>query len=364
VRVLRLPGTARLDRYVLRELVVPFLIGTVAVALMFDANLLIYLGKTFDLATVPPAAIAQYVIAKTPGYLNLTLPVGMALGASLAMSRLARDSEITAIRTAGASIKRCLVPFTLFGLAVAVGDFLLEERVIPVSERFSNKLEREMGALMVTPSFTQNSFLKLDRYQVSIGSAQRSGPEGVDLTDVVLISRPKLDTVEIVTAKHGAYDHGFWSLKGATFRLIQGDDLIQFKKEDVTINERISLTDLFLPPPPEQLPLSELSKAIAAAHREGRNARMLEIQLHDRFSVPAACLIFGFVAPLLAIPYARTGGFAGVLLSVFLVFLYYNAYIISTEIIGRNGWVNPFVASWLTNILFVVLGLFVLRRVE
>jgi lipopolysaccharide export system permease protein len=332
---------------------------------MFDANLLIYLGKSFNLATVPPAAIIQYLLVKTPGFLNLTLPVGMSLGAALAMSRLARESEITAIRSAGTSIKRCLVPFAVFGALVGIGDFFLEERVIPVSEQFANRIERQMGVLMITPNFTQNSYFKLDRYQASIGSASRTGPEGIDVSDVVLITRPQPKTTEIITARTGIYDHGLWKLRDTTFRLITEDELIQFHKEpEIAINEKISLNDLFLPPPPEQLSLQDLQKSIALAHREGRDARMLEVQFWGRFSVPAACLIFGFVAPILSIPFARSGGFAGVLLSVFLVFLYYNAYIIATEIIGRNGWLNPFLSSWLTNILFLCLGGLALRRLE
>ncbi|HMS55753.1 MAG TPA: LptF/LptG family permease, partial [Fimbriimonadaceae bacterium] len=76
------------DRYVFKELMVPFLIGTVAVVLMFQANFLIYILKTFSLGNIPPLALAQIILLKTPSFLNLTLPVGMALAASLAMSRL------------------------------------------------------------------------------------------------------------------------------------------------------------------------------------------------------------------------------------------------------------------------------------
>jgi lipopolysaccharide export system permease protein len=218
---------------------------------------------------------------------------------------------------------------------------------------------------MMTPNFTQNAQFKLDRYQVSIGSLLRSGPEGLSLTDVLLFTRPQPNTIEIIQAKSGTYDHGLWKLKDTTFRLITGDDMVQFRKgEEITINEKIGLSDLFVPPPVEQLSIGQLLQSIELAKKEGRSSREMEIQLNGRFSVPAACLMFGCVAPILAIPFARSGGFAGVLLSVFLVFLYYNSYIICTEIIGRNGWLNPFVSSWLTNILFIFLGVLALRRME
>lgn len=360
-----MPFAKLLDRYLFRQMIVPFMIGTIAVTLMFDANLIIYLGKTFNLSVVPPAAIIQYILAKTPFFLNMTLPVGVALGGSLAMSRLSSDSEITAMRSAGASIKRCLVPFTLFGLLAGGLAFYLNEQVIPRSEQFAGSLERRMGALMITPNFTQNAALRLDRYSVFIGTANRTAPEGIDVNDLVLVSRPQPGTIEIITARNGRYDHGLWTMRDAAFRFITGDDTIQFRKENqFTINEKINIEDLFVPPPPEQLSLQALAKSIALAKKEGRDARSLEIQLHGRFSVPAACLIFGAVAPLLALPFARSGGFAGVLLSVFLVFLYYNSYVISTEIIGRNGWLPPILASWLTNLIFIVIGLIAAKRME
>ncbi len=40
--------------------------------------------------------MAQLILFKLPYWLTYTLPVGAALGASLAMSRLARESELTA----------------------------------------------------------------------------------------------------------------------------------------------------------------------------------------------------------------------------------------------------------------------------
>ena len=90
----------KLDWYMLKELTVPFLIGTVAVLLMFQANQFIYLFKSVSLQNVPFSAFAQLVLYKTPYWANMTLPVGMSLAASLAMSRITRESELTAIRAA------------------------------------------------------------------------------------------------------------------------------------------------------------------------------------------------------------------------------------------------------------------------
>src|SRR2546421_10701839 len=126
-----------LDRYIYRELMVPFLIGTVAGALMFQANMLIFLFKNFSLQNVPTLAVLDMILYKTPYFLNMTLPVGGALATSLAFSRLTRESELTAIRAYGTPIMRAVFPVIWFGLAVGIGNCRVAERVILASDKRS-----------------------------------------------------------------------------------------------------------------------------------------------------------------------------------------------------------------------------------
>ncbi|MGH3427688.1 MAG: LptF/LptG family permease, partial [Mycobacteriales bacterium] len=67
---------------------------------------------------------------------------------------------------------------------------------------------------------------------------------------------------------------------------------------------------------------------------------------------------------LFAILMARSGAFVGVLLSIVLVLVYYTAYVVCTSIVGRNGWLPPMAAAWLPDVIFLLLGLWALRRVE
>ena len=118
----------RLDRYILREMFVPFLIGTIAVVLMFQINELIALYKNFNLNAVPMTAVLQVILFKTPAYLNMTLPVGVSLASSLAISRLTRESELTAIRSAGVSILRVVRPVMIAGVV----GYLFSKMEIPL----------------------------------------------------------------------------------------------------------------------------------------------------------------------------------------------------------------------------------------
>ena len=54
----------------------------------------------------------------------------------------------------------------------------------------------------------------------------------------------------------------------------------------------------------------------------------------------------------------------GVMVSLGLVWMYYNAYVISTEILGKNGWLSPVLAAWVPNVVFALIGLVFVRKLE
>lgn len=332
---------------------------------MFDANMLMAVQKEFDLSSVPPLAIAQFILFKTPSFLNQTLPVGMALAASLATNRLARESELTAMRTAGASILRFLLPIVAFGIVIAGLNFFTVEVVMPRAEQRAAVLQQKIGALVTAPSLAENAFIRLDRFQVSIGQVQRIAQNQFQLKDVLLFSRPKAGVDQIVSCPTGTYDNGVWTFDKAVIRQIKGNTLVQISSPSpMRVDEKIVVGSMFAPPQPEALSLEQLRNAITQGLKSGVDVGALQVEYQTRFSVPAACIVFAFVAPCLAIAFARSGGFAGVLLSIFIVFLYYNTYVVSALILGKNHDLPPVVGAWLPNVLFVMAGFWVLRKLE
>ncbi len=354
-----------LDKYILREMAIPFLIGTLAVVLMFQVNMLIFEFKTFRISAVPAIAVAKLILLKTPNFLSMTLPVGMALASSLAMSRLARESELTAIRSIGVSILRVVVPVALLGFLVGIGNFFIVEKVMPESEKAWRKLQSELAVLAASPEFKSNLVVYLKNYAASFGTVSRGKGSELQLSGIMLIERPRPGEIWLTTSDLGTYKDGIWTMKNPYVRVLKGDQLMSASsRDDLVINEPINLQELFLPPQAEELSLQELAKAINEGKKQARDTTSQQIQYYVRFAVPAACFVFALTGPVFAVRLSRAGPFMGVLLSIILVFLYYNAYIISTQIFGPNGWLPPWLAAWLPNILFFLLGLIALRRSE
>lgn len=354
----------KLDIYIVRELIVPFLIGTLSVVLMFQANTYIALAKLYNLDNIPKKAVFQFILDQTPMYLNMTLPVGMSLASSLAISRLARESELTAMRAAGARILRVILPIVVFGVFVSFGNYYLVEQIIPNSTKAANRIGIQIGIMGLAPNLKTNAIINLRQYAASFGLVERRGDD-LSIKKVLLVEQPETESTAFTTAQSATYHNGIWSFHDAYLRVVKGMELQVFHPlKDFTINEKIVAGDLFTPPQSEEMTTKELKDSIEAGRKTGSNTKQLEVMLNVKFSVPAACIIFALIGPVFAIYFSRSGGFVGVFLSIVLVLLYYNAFVISTEILSKIPQVPGWLAAWLPNMIFGAVGVLAIRRLE
>ena len=365
----RIPKTVkRLDRYVFREMLPPFIMGVLIVVVMFQANFYMALGKNDLTRNVPTLAILKIILLETPGFLNQTLPIAVSLAASLAVSRIARESELTALRSAGIRVMRVLLPVALFGVLVGVGDYLMIDRVTPNWSRASKGLQTNVNILASVGDFITNVQLRLQSYTVNIGSVTKENrnSDALALKDILLIERPEPGQMTAIVAPEGTYRQGLWNFTNAkTFKFRSGSsscDMIESKT--FRINQKDAISYLVMAPGAPEMGIQELKQKIQDLQKLGQYTRNYEIEYYVKYSTPTMCLIFALVAPIFSIKFAKQGGFIGVLVSMVVVLLYFNAWVICTQIIGKNPSVNPAIAAWLPNILFLIAGLFGLRSLE
>src|SRR5207244_8515876 len=114
----------------LREMIVPFLIGQAAIVLMLIGSVLYNNATVLLMNQVPLVYVAKLILYFLPFLVHMTMPVAMAVGASLAVSRLGRDSAITDMRASGASLVRIFMPVFILGLVASVGGFFFGELIV------------------------------------------------------------------------------------------------------------------------------------------------------------------------------------------------------------------------------------------
>ncbi|NOZ57389.1 MAG: YjgP/YjgQ family permease [Calditrichaeota bacterium] len=103
----------------------------------------------------------------------------------------------------------------------------------------------------------------------------------------------------------------------------------------------------------------ETEQAVIRSYRRSINSLMVEV--HKKYSIPAACIVFVLVGVPLGVM-ARHGGMAvggGIGL---LFFLLYWAFLIGGEELADRGYVTPFVAMWSPNFIVGAAGVVLLVR--
>jgi lipopolysaccharide export system permease protein len=110
-----------------------------------------------------------------------------------------------------------------------------------------------------------------------------------------------------------------------------------------------------------QIHLARLAEAKLRLDIAERAKNRYEIEIHKKFSLAAACLIFVLIGAPLAVRFPRGG--VGLVIGVsLLVFALYYVGLIGGEALANEGKVPPFWAMWGTNVILTIVGLVLLLR--
>jgi lipopolysaccharide export system permease protein len=110
---------------------------------------------------------------------------------------------------------------------------------------------------------------------------------------------------------------------------------------------------------PRRLPLaswSEISMSRDVARVAGRKVNRYQVEIHKKWAISLACLIFVLVGVPLALRFPR-GGMGLVIGGGLVVFAIYYMGLTAGESLGDIGLVSPLVAMWAPNFLLLTLGI-------
>ena len=134
-----------LSRYVLREHVGPLAFALTALTSLLLLN---FIAKRFgDLVGkgIPASVIAEFFLLALPFTVAMTLPMAVLVAVLYAFSRLASESEITALKASGVGMGRIMRPVLAGAAVLAIGMVYFNDFVLPEANHRLRILQTDIG---------------------------------------------------------------------------------------------------------------------------------------------------------------------------------------------------------------------------
>ena len=110
-----------------------------------------------------------------------------------------------------------------------------------------------------------------------------------------------------------------------------------------------------------QMNVAELREHIEVLRAQGVDVRKYEVDLHLKYALPMASLVFALVAAPLGMQPTRSASSIGFGLSIVIIFLYY-VFMSLGSALGQAGTLPPALGGWLQNIVIGGTGVFLIIR--
>lgn len=357
-----------LHRYVLAELLPPFLLGLVAltfILVMPRVLLLTDLVVTRGVGLVPILRLLGYVILP---FLVLTIPMTCLLAICTGLSRLAADREIIAFKASGVSLYRLLPPVALFTGALLLLTIYLSVVVQPWAHASMRQLVFDLAQGQTQAAVRERVFIR--DFEGFVLYIQRVRQPEQELEGILIADTRRPDIPYTIVARRGLVVSDLAS-QTLTLRLFEGslhrigEDLASYSHAEFTTYDlQLGLTPALMTARAEDRRDQELTRAELEVRMRSpipHRAIRARFELERRYALPFACLAFATLAVPLGAALGRPGRSAPTLLSLGVVFLYYVLYAVGEKFVERGG-LDPAPALWAPNVLLTALGVVLLVR--
>ena len=148
-----------LRSYILRQHLVPFLLGFGVVTFILEMDVLFdYLDLMVNRG-VAPAVVAQLFLLSLGYIVALSVPCAVLVAVLMTFGRLSQDNEITALRASGVNLGRVLVGPLTASLVIALGLVVFNNYVLPESNHAFAGLLIDIGRMRPTVKLQEGVFV-------------------------------------------------------------------------------------------------------------------------------------------------------------------------------------------------------------
>jgi lipopolysaccharide export system permease protein len=363
-----------LDRYILRQFIVSFLFGLLAILLVFLIIDMMEKLDDFMDAGVSFGTVVDFYLAFFPEIIKLMTPVAVLLAALFVTGRLSSQNELAAMKSGGISLYRLLAPFLLIALLISGVSVYLNGWVVPNANQKKAYIVRTYlhGGSNPTIRYNilfqegPNRIVSINYFDIQARSAHRVSIQDFDPAHpTTLVRRFDANVMQWQVTGTDDAPANSWVLLNGTRQ--EFSDTAQ----TVAAFVRLPVGKLTLTPEdiekkqrtPDEMDYPSLKEFIENQQRAGQDVARWMVEYHAKIAFPFASVIM----ILFGVPFAsarpRTGAALGFGISTAITFIYL-IFMKASQVFGYNGDINPLLTAWMANIIFLIAGVINLLRVQ
>lgn len=370
-----------MDRYLARELTMPFLFGVAAFS-----SIGIAVGAVFELvrqvvdAGLPVTLAFKVLLLRMPYFVVLAFPMSTLLSTMMAYGRLSNDSELVALRSCGVSVYRLVAPAIILSFVVTGMTFLFNEWIVPTANaEAAQTLEQALG------SDDQPSFREENIFYREYGPVPQ--PDGTDkdtmtrmfyaerfdgelMQNLTVVDRSTYGITQIIVADAARWEpqEKMWTFFDGTVYGVDPDgsyrDIARFDEQRVQLPRTAFDLATRGRYNTSEMNIAQLSEQLDIVRQSGDRGDInkLELRLQQKYALPFICVAFGVVGSALGNRrHQRIGRATSFGVSVVMIFGYYLLAFIM-DALGLKEILSPPIATWSPIALVLGLGVVLLVR--
>lgn len=353
-----------LDRYIIRETLLPFVIALLVFTFVLLIPFIVELAESMISKGVPWPMLLQAMATLVPAQLGVTIPMSLLISLLVAFGRLSGDREIVVMMACGISPYRLMRPVAVMAVACwAATSWVMLEAIPSANQAFrelSVRIAQDRAEQEVRPRVFFEDFPDTVLY-VRNATGAGAGWEGVLAADTRNKANPEL----FIAAKgrmlvdREAKTIQMMLENGTRHRTSATDptfyEVLQFQTTIVNLNPESVFPRSGPAPGDREMTIAQLRERIAKMQVEGISTHNPIMEIHKKFSIPVACFVFALVGLALGVSNRKDGKMASFVLGIGVIFVYYVV-MFTVQSMTKGRLMPPELAMWVPNILLGVAG--------
>jgi lipopolysaccharide export system permease protein len=360
-----------MERYVLQNFVAPFFfsfVGILSIWVIYDLS---DNGPDFLEAKTSLPQILLFYIQRLPQVVLLIMPITLLLAVLYSLGKMSRSNELISMLGAGRSLTSILKPIFVFGAMATLVCLILNYEWAPWAEgnedSMLDKLDRKGKEKAAAINQMHHSeagnrtwfigiipFNQIDEKLRNVEVRQRDDSGRIVSTIFAKSAYwfPGIAQWKFYDGRRILYSDPKTSTPGNRY-IIEDFSSIDIAEKWVETPWKIVSSSL----KPEYLGIPQLTSYIKTNHEHSApKLAPFRTHWHYRWALPFSCLVVVLIAAPLGVVYSRRGILGGVASSIFIfALLIFTSHLFLA--LGKGSHLPAVIAAWITNILFILVGI-------